>query len=481
MIDNPNLFLMLGRKGAGKTAVFINLSRSNNPLYKANDIVFPMSLNNYSWNAHGLLQMNEKSPTLGFRDSWRFIIYVESIRELVKYHEKNHLKIPNKLKKASELLEKLFTKPLPSWSEILGEKLYRLSKLKLPSGGLTEDEIDLSFGEVSFDEISSNQSLKSSLSQNIENLSNLLEDALVECMSDNRIFLLFDRLDEAWDSASMIMCKNIITGLILTADYITSKFKGRIRPIVFLREDIFEDLSMNDKTKLREDCGALLKWDRDSLQKMMLERINHFAAINGEEKVTDINDLFNRKEMRNRNTPFNYILRNTFLRPRDLICFINNVINSMRDSLQEYEVEEDDTSKYSEMKNSKTLYAEHIYLAENKYSEWLLSELKDEWITQKPELDDYIKVIMNNGKTVLSFGDFESKIGEYVTNVDRSKVLEVLSFLFDISIIGFKVGESNIWRYKCNYVSQGFALKDQYKIHYGLTKGLNLTEAYQNE
>ncbi len=69
IIDNPNMFLMLGRKGAGKTAVFLHLV-SNKQLFKATDIVFSLSLNNYSWNAHALLKRDEKAETFSFRDSW---------------------------------------------------------------------------------------------------------------------------------------------------------------------------------------------------------------------------------------------------------------------------------------------------------------------------------------------------------------------------------------------------------------------------
>lgn len=53
---------------------------------------------------------------------------------------------------------------------------------------------------------------------------------------------------------------------------------------------------------------------------------------------------------------------------------------------------------------------------------------------------------------------------------------EHIRFLFDISLIGFKVGQSTIWRYKCFYPSQGFIDSDEYKIHDGLIRVLNLKE-----
>jgi len=64
--------------------------------------------------------------------------------------------------------------------------------------------------------------------------------------------------------------------------------------------------------------------------------------------------------------------------------------------------------------------------------------------------------------------------------IDSSYNVETTSdqirFLFDISFIGFKVGQSTIWRYKCFYPSQGFIDSDEYKVHDGLIRVLNLKE-----
>ncbi|MDG0876236.1 hypothetical protein L5D93_29020 [Paenibacillus thiaminolyticus] len=137
---------MLGRKGAGKTAVFLHLSRKPD-IFNENDIVLSLSLTNYSWNAHGLLKRDEKADSLSYRDSWRFVILVEVISALSQYYEQRGNRIPQEIRDSNKVLEKLFSKPVPTWTDILGEKLYKLSTLKLPSGGFTSDaEISLDGG-----------------------------------------------------------------------------------------------------------------------------------------------------------------------------------------------------------------------------------------------------------------------------------------------------------------------------------------------
>lgn len=98
---------MLGRKGAGKTAVFLHLSRKPD-IFNENDIVLSLSLTNYSWNAHGLLKRDEKADSLSYRDSWRFVILVEVISALSQYYEQRGNRIPQEIRDSNKVLEKLF-------------------------------------------------------------------------------------------------------------------------------------------------------------------------------------------------------------------------------------------------------------------------------------------------------------------------------------------------------------------------------------
>jgi hypothetical protein len=477
IVDSPNIYLMLGRKGAGKTAVFLHLA-SKPSVFNEDDIVLAMSLNNYSWNAHGLLKREEKADSISFRDSWRFIILIEAIRGLIEDYNNRKLKIPSQLNDATKVLEKLFSKPVPSWLDLLGEKLFKLSKFKLPSAGISPDMTDLSIdaGEISFEDINSNDSLRSALSNNIENVTNYIEAKLKAGLGNRRIFLLFDRLDEAWDPASIETCKNINTGLILASDYINHSFEGKLRPIAFLREDIFENLSLNDKNKHRQDSGSLLKWDKDSLQKMLLFRINYFARKAVQPEVQDLNELFDRKEMRNRTTPISYINRCTFMRPRDVICFYKYVIENMRDDFIALNAEAPDSEEFKKINTAKVLFSDIIYNAEVSYSDYLKEEIRDEWATQLPDVNTYLDALTNIGKTVITKEELLTQLEQTMGELQAAKIRSILQFLFETSIIGFKVGA--IWRYKCNYPAQGFTESPNYKVHFGLTKTLSLTEAY---
>jgi hypothetical protein len=193
------MYLMLGRKGAGKTAVYKHLTDPNCELFNRDtDIVIPLSLSSYSWNAHALLANREKAAGFEQKDSWRFILSVESIKAFSEILEKEGKPVSKKLKKAKIILEKLFNEPTPSWFNILGEKLYSLAHVKLPSLESEELSITADGGEITFEKIKDNQKLLGNLNKNIEGLTNFLESIIKHEIKGNRIFLIFDRLDEGW-------------------------------------------------------------------------------------------------------------------------------------------------------------------------------------------------------------------------------------------------------------------------------------------
>lgn len=469
IIENDKFFLLLGRKGSGKTALFNHLTENPNDFVGSRDSVISVSLDDYSWNVHALLSQHVAADSLSYRQSWRFILMLETVKELA-----TKAGATKEILNAKKTLEKIFGSPIPSIFDLVKNKILKLSKLSLPKGGLGLDNLDLDSievngGEVAFEDVSTNASLKASLVYNIEGLTKYLEDSVNSITNhNNKIFICFDRVDEAWDTTSKDVSEKVITGLITASDSITQRFNGLIRPIIFIREDIFETLPLNDKNKLREDCGSLLKWEKDGLINLLLKRLNHYGKPHGID-ITDIDTLFDRIEMRQRMKPSGYILKRTMFRPRDVICFFSKIISALKDQQSDPFDEQ--------VPLADKLPVDAIYQAEPQYSEWLLEEIKEEWSVQVPIVKQLFDAIQNNGSTVINKEEFKNqlvKVGIKFTSV--AELNEQLKFLYNNSIIGFKIGGQNYWRYKCFYNSQGFSDEQEYHIHDGLYKSLNLAE-----
>lgn len=469
LIDRDNQFLILGRKGAGKTAVFQHFGKNPEKYLSKGDVSISLVMQNYSWTVHELLQSSDKAPSLSYIQSWKYVIYLSAIKELSKLGN-----CPRKIKDVQKIVGRLYTSPSPSISELIGSKLLQLSRIRLPSGGIpldleSGDSLNFEGGEVSFSEVKNDQSLQTRLNLNLERLVELFEDALKELRAtETRVFISFDRVDEAWDRESLDSSKRMIAGLIGASEYITANFSGRLRPFVFLREDIFDSLSLNDKNKLRADCGQLLAWNAQSLSRVILRRVNYFAKKSGVESVDDLNELFDKSKMRQSRRPFDYMITRTMVRPRDIIRLFDLTKGDMIDRMNNpYD---------SEPVNSKHLECEAVYSAEPAYSEWLLAEIKDEWEAQYPMILSLLDAIQHNASTIISKSDLRKSLMSAGINPSSTDLVAYLRFLFDNSIIGFKPGNFQQWRFKCAYPSQGFVDAENFKVHDGLTRVLNLKE-----
>ncbi|WP_370398594.1 P-loop ATPase, Sll1717 family [Tenacibaculum dicentrarchi] len=479
VINSPSSFLVLGRKGAGKTAVFKYLSENKTEFIENNDILISLSFEDYNWNIHTLLKDKSKAESLAYKQSWKFVMYIECIKAYYNWFENSNISTPKKIKSANKLLEKLFDSPIPSIGKIVGKKLLSLSKLRLPKGGLDLDEgnfdsVTLEGGEVSFDDINKDSSLQSHLSNNIDNVIIQLEDAISDLpLKSPNIFICFDRVDESWDEVSFSASKPVITGLIASSDSISASFNGKLRPIVFLREDIFEVLEINDSNKLREDSGELLHWNKTSLTNLIIRRINYFADLKNVDKIPDIDSLFDKKEMRQRTRPTNYLLKRTMMRPRDFIAYMGKIIKSMKDKT--------DDPFADEIVVFEKLEAKSIYDAEPIYSEWLLQEILDEWKVQKPIIIDLFNSLRNNGYTNFNKEELFEQLKKVSKNTSVEDINQLIRFLFENSIVGFKLGASKEWRFKCFYPSQGFVESSEYRVHEGLVRALNLRESRDKE
>lgn len=468
IIDNAKQYLLLGRKGAGKTAVFLHLQSKPGSLFKHNDLVIPLSLQSYNWQAHQLLIDAQKEGGFQHRDSWRFVFCIESIKAIVEHLKSQAKPIPKSITTASKVLEKLFNSPIPSWTDLLGEKLFSLGGLELPNFGLSDEGIKAATGSISFEQMQEKKDLRSLMNRNISTLTNWFEKCLEDTPEEIRIFLIFDRLDEAWVSSFFEQSKTIISGLLHAAEHCLGKFSGKIRPIIFLREDIFWTFDINDRNKLREDCSDSLRWNTESIEKLVLERINYHAKLESRPPVQLLQDLFHEKEMRSRTPPVKHLFNRTMCRPRDMVAFLKRTIEAARDE----SLVNDEKSK---------LLTRAIYNAEPGYSEYLYDELSDEWRTQNSSFSDYLAAIENIRYAIFTPLELFNQLEKKGLAKDHADFRKIVRFLFDNSILGITIGESKQWRYKCFYPNQGFSDEGQLKVHTGLIKRLGLIEGSTGE
>ena len=148
---------------------------------------------------------------------------------------------------------------------------------------------------------------------------------------------------------------------------------------------------------------------------------------------------------------------------------LNRTVDTMKDKANDPFADEPITFE--------KLECESIYNAEPGYSEWLKQEVLEEWKVQKPLITQLFNALQNHGSTNITQAALSNELENLSIKTSPAEVINHLRFLFENSVIGFRLGSSNEWRFRCFYPSQGFVEANDYRVHDGLVRALNLTEA----
>lgn len=116
----------------------------------------------------------------------------------------------------------------------------------------------------------------------------------------------------------------ICDGFVQAVIDLNSRLKGNARGIVFLRDNMFRSIAINDPDFTRNIEGQVLRlhWDEYGLYNMVCNRLKVAHSL-GHENTTKIWNTFSAREMKGRDG-FRHALRLTLYRPRDILVLLNN-------------------------------------------------------------------------------------------------------------------------------------------------------------
>lgn len=460
-IKDLEKYIVLGRKGTGKTAIFKRFLNQKNPDY----FCFGHTFSDYPWHYH------DKQAKIGvpdfdkFTHSWKYLILLSLSKILLNQdqslpYDDNSLDMLSKIE--SFIVDSYGTRD-PDVTQIFtpSKKLKVSNNLKVDlgvlKGGVTAEGVPMEYLPTIIQEV---------------NL-NLTEYVIGSLNPDNRYHILFDQLDLGFDPTNPEY-NNRVIGLLLAAKDINrvAKDKGKkMSIIVFLRDDIYNSLKFEDKNKLTQSSASIIEWDNPgshTLKELMERRLTQVLKETEDEKIK-WEDVFDETQlMTGKQTKYNYITDRTFLRPRDAIQFCNEIIKTHRLN--------DDKENLISNKDINDAKAE--------YSKYFLDELDDEIHKHIPKYQNILEVIKSIGYHQFDMDDFNNAIDKkkYLFSEEINSY-ESLKNLFEFSIIGYyKAGGSGyggseyIFKYK-NTRSQFEEGAKTYRVHPGLIDFLGLKRA----
>lgn len=436
-IENGSKCYVIGRKGMGKTAISEYLSQKE----RYNIFSEKMTFKNFPYNILYNLADNDYRLPNQYITTWKYIIYNTILKMMA---QNNGLKCEIK-----EVLSNMYPKDA---REALKKSLRKWTTKEF---GLQILSNGFNYGREEFkEEISWQEKV------------DIFEEIIEKYIDDSFYYILIDELDE--DYKAFINNKeredyfSLLTSLFKAVQDIRSKFKGKgnIRPVVFLRSDIYSLIHDSDKTKWSE-FEIDLTWDKRRLKEMLCHRLvvsTNDRRIN-ERNVWNI--VFDRKYIhmgnrgKNKMNNFDYISRSTHLRPRDYVYYIK------------------ECAKLALKRNEDVILAQNIKEVDRNFSEYLRKEIVDEIYPVLPNISDVFAIFSQIRKQTFNPKDF---ISAYTSSYGKTEdeARDILLKLFDHGIIGNQPSMKGQQIFKYQHLEALFNFNENIIIHRGLYKALQI-------
>lgn len=430
----------LGRKGSGKSALFSQLQTLFREAGHFKNRVVHLTPDQYAWSA---LRQYKESGLLSEQahaNAWQFTIAVEAAAVLT--NEADTLFASNAnitLRRLRKFIASNYGNKLPDTRSTAIRLLKGLESFNLEAFG---------FG-MGFSRKAHEQPLTPQIVE-------LLFEDLRILSQDVGVVVALDRLDDSWDGSSE--AKSLLIGLLKASKEINDRFSDRtsikgISCLVFLRSDIYESLQFDDKDKHRP-LEETITWTPDLLRKMVTQRLPRGLTID---------ELFEHGEMRGSIVPFNYIVKRTFLRPREVIQFLQECLR--RSATDAEEIKKDT-----------------IREAEEKYSVWKVEDVKQEYRRLNPSFESLVEALrqgFHRYDTLAEFGNhLRDKLPDLTRELGARRGIELL---FDASVIGVRLGNAGVARFKCEDSDLALPASGAVYVHQSLYRGLSLREKRSGE
>lgn len=170
-------------------------------------------------------------------------------------------------------------------------------------------------------------------------------------------------------------------------------------------------------------------------------------------------ELFEEGEMRGRILPMTYLMKRTFLRPRELLQFVDECVRQAAPEATE-------------------ISKEHIRKAERIYSAWKVDDLKQEFTRVSPHFADLLEALRQEVHRYDRIDELSELLERKApTAVDELGARRSLEVLFDASVIGVRLGGGGSTRFKSEEPELSLPSSGAVYVHQSLYQGLNIREA----
>lgn len=399
--------LVVGRKGSGKTALFFSLRATFRT--SMNHLVLDMKPEGHQFaklREAVLAELPAGVQQHVLTAFWNYLLVTE-IAHHILHQEQNWAYRDIKLQLPFNKIRMCYNEPEDAEAGDFSERLLAL-----------------------VDEIIEKSSALKSLSTTAEITALIhrkpireLNDAITTYLMAGKrdVWLLIDNLDKGWAVQSAHSEDILLLRALLEATRkLQRQFESRdvdLFSVVFIRNDIYQHLILEPADRGKE-TAALLNWDDSELFKDIIGR--RIAQSTGIDRPFDeVWATFFVPHVKGEDS-FQFIVSRTLMRPREVLRFVRECINTAINHKHEKVTEED------------------ILKAQTDYSAETLVDISLEMRDVKPQYDN-VPYAFIGSTTVLSFVEVGKKLLE--AGIPESELEEVIELLLWFGVLGIYVNE----------------------------------------
>lgn len=325
LIECADRTIVVGRRGTGKSAMAYMLGKHF--CNSARTIVVNLAADeDQIIGIRPLIKLfgeNFKLIRAGSRVAWRYAFLME----------------------ISEALSKKYKYKSSNGSELLDVHLLRWKKNQYGFSGKLKDTL-----RSVIDPNDSPECRVSDLAQNLNlrDVENAVNDVLIQ--ANLNVVVLVDRLDEGYEPDDVGI--GLVDGIVQAIIDINTKFE-KIKPVIFLRDNIFRAVAKYDPDFSRNIEGQVLRihWDEYGLFNLVANRLKSAFDLDLENSLKIWNRCVSRgltgKE------GFKCCLRLTLYRPRDLLILLNDAFYNANKQERKQIIEDDIESSAKIISNNR--------------------------------------------------------------------------------------------------------------------------------
>lgn len=483
----PNIYYLMGEKGAGKTAYATYLENNKHDRNYCKTI----TLTETQYKRFIALKKNGKLHYSDYANIWRSILLSTTAQVIIDKSKGILQGITGKFREVEEALKK--------WnrSSLNPEIDSALESLKSLTAGVDVGRDPLKVSGTGTVEMSAKtEEIKHHLLENETNL----KEAIGSLSLNNNHIVFIDGIDFRPSSVSYREYMDCIKGLGEAAWQLNTEFfngirdsRGRIKIVLLVRPDVFHSLNIYNSNSRIQDNTVFLSWyttEINASSSPLFEVVGKFLASQNGSNVSAKDAWCNYFSGHSDHLDiFKKFLRGSFQKPRDFLTFIK-ILRALHLS----------KGLGGQTQFSPRLINDPSFTSDS--SDYLLGEVRNyaAFYMTPEDFGCYLKFFQFlDGKSKFSFAEFSSYFkgfsrwaaGESINNRQYLRDAEsLLQFFYDVNVIGYRESTDDKsethyhWSYRertLNNIAPKVKSVDDLMINPGIAKALDIGKRFKDQ